>query len=90
MGNRKQGDINWGIVGTGWVCREFVEGLKHVSGARLAGVCSRSFANAKAFAQQTGATNVYADISQLVSDAGIDVVYIGTPNSLHAEQCCAA
>jgi predicted dehydrogenase len=90
MGNRKQGDINWGIVGTGWVCREFVEGLKHVSGARLAGVCSRSFANAKAFAQQTGATNAYADISQLVSDAGIDVVYIGTPNSLHAEQCCAA
>lgn len=90
MANRKYGDINWGIVGTGWVCRDFVEGLKHVSGARLAGVCSRSIANAQAFAQQTGATNAYADISQLLSDASIDVVYIGTPNSLHAEQCCAA
>jgi predicted dehydrogenase len=90
MANQKQGGINWGIVGTGWVCREFVEGLKHVSGARLAGVCSGSFANAKTFAQQTGAKNAYADMSQLVSDASIDVVYIGTPNSLHAEQCCAA
>ena len=59
-------------------------------GARIAGVCSRLIANARAFAQHTGAKNAYADVSQLVADPAVDVVYIGTPNSLHAEQCCAA
>jgi predicted dehydrogenase len=86
--NRQQ--INWGIIGSGWACREFAEGLKLVPGAQLDGVCSRSSANAEAFAQHFGATRVYSDISQLVADPGIHAVYIGTPNSLHAEHCCAA
>jgi len=85
-----RGDINWGIIGSGWACRDFAEGLKHVPGARLAGVCSRSSANAQAFAQRTGAARVYTGVSELVADPSINVVYVGTPNSLHAEHCCAA
>ena len=57
-------------------------------------MCSRSSANAEAFAQRSGATTVYAGVSQLVAESGIGAVYIGavyigTPNSLPADHCCA-
>jgi predicted dehydrogenase len=79
---------SWGFIGAGWVARDFAEGLRHIPGARLAAVCSRS--TARAFAERFGAARHYADVDALVSDEEVDVVYVATPHSLHAEHCLAA
>lgn len=80
--------VNWGIVGCGWAAGDFAEGLRSVPDARLAAVCARR--SAAAFAERFGVPHHYDSVSGLVGDGDVDVVYVATPNSLHAEQCLAA
>ena len=80
--------INWGIVGSGWVAGDFAQGLLHVPGARLAAVCARK--GAPDFAKRHSVARSYTKVAELVADPEIDIVYIATPNHLHAGQSCAA
>ena len=53
-------------------------------------MCSRSLDRAKAFAEKHGAASGYDDYTQMLHDPNVDVVYIASPNGLHAEQALAA
>jgi 1,5-anhydro-D-fructose reductase (1,5-anhydro-D-mannitol-forming) len=64
--------------------------LTRAEGTRLAAVCSRDLARAEEVARQFGFARAYDSYQQLLSDDGVDAVYICTPNSLHAEQTIAA
>ena len=77
--------INWGLAGCGWVAGDFAEGLRHVPDARLGAVCARE--TAPAFAARFGVPRHYRTVGELAADPEIDVVYVSTPNSLHAEHC---
>jgi predicted dehydrogenase len=77
--------IGWGIVATGKIAQRFAQNLQVTPGARIAAVGSRTLASAQAFvdeyaAQDTRARGSYAE---LVADPSVDVVYIGTPHSMH-------
>jgi predicted dehydrogenase len=77
--------IRWGILGTGKIARAFATALQQTPGAQLAGVASRSLASAQAFGADFGTTGCYGSYQALADAPDIDIIYIGTPHPLHAE-----
>ncbi|RSX54420.1 oxidoreductase [Bifidobacterium goeldii] len=52
-------------------------------------VAARSKDRAEAFAAQYGIKQAYGSYDELLADPAVDLVYIATPHSLHAEQAIA-
>src|SRR5512133_2324128 len=77
----------WGVLATGRIARSFATDLRHVPGARLGAVGSRSPGSAEAFAREYGdaSTRAHSSYEALVADPDIDVVYVASPHSLHLE-----
>ena len=76
--------VRWGILGTGRIARAFANALKDTPDAVLAGVGSRALPGAQAFAAEFGGT-AYGSYEELVGAQDIDLVYIGTPHPMHAD-----
>jgi predicted dehydrogenase len=82
--------IGWGIVGTGRVADTSVApGIAKLPDAELVASVGRDPAKARAFAQQHGG-RAYDTYEELLADDAVDVVYVATPNALHADQVVAA
>lgn len=77
--------LRWGILGTGQIARAFAVGLRDAPGAKLVAVGSRNASSAQAFADEFGIQNAYGDYESLTAAPDIDVIYIATPHSAHAE-----
>ena len=75
----------WGIVGTGRISATTVGDLHLAENVDLVAVASRTAANAEAFAAEHGVPRAYGDYDALFADEDVDVVYLGTPISTHAE-----
>jgi len=85
--------VRWGILGTGAIARQFVEGLGVLPEAEVLAVGSRSEASAERFAGERGIPRRYASYEDLAADPDLDVVYVATPHPFHAENaelCLAA
>jgi predicted dehydrogenase len=82
--------VRWGIIGTGKISRAFANALKDTPGAVLAAVASRSPDTAEAFGWEFGAQAAYGNYQQLVDSPDVDLVYIGTPHTMHAENALMA
>ncbi|KWX67912.1 Gfo/Idh/MocA family protein [Mycobacterium sp. NAZ190054] len=83
--------IGWGLIGIGVLADlSIAPAVDGDSAAHLAAVCSRSGERAKAFAAKHGAAAAYDDYPQMLADPGVDVVYIASPNALHAPHTLAA
>ena len=84
------GPIRWGILGTGGIARAFAQGLAETPGAVLAAVGSRTLPSAQAFAGEFGAHAAYGSYAELAGANGVDIIYIGTPHPMHAENAMLA
>jgi predicted dehydrogenase len=82
--------IRWGILGTGGIARAFASALMDTPGAQLAAVGSRSMASAQAFAGDFGSPRCYGSYQALADAPEIDIIYIGTPHPLHAQNALMA
>ncbi|MCY4581427.1 MAG: Gfo/Idh/MocA family oxidoreductase [Chloroflexi bacterium] len=83
--------IGWGIVSTGrHPDTKMAPAINEAEDASLAAVMSRDIGRAEAFAQKHGAATAYDDLDALLRDPAVDVVYIASPNALHAEQTVRA
>jgi 1,5-anhydro-D-fructose reductase (1,5-anhydro-D-mannitol-forming) len=83
--------IGWAIVGTGWAASDLVgPAITADTQSELVAVVSRDAARAQAFAIAHGAERAYSDYESMLNDPRVEIVYIGTPNALHAEQTIAA
>lgn len=82
--------VRWGILGTGKISRAFAAALKDTPGAVLAGVASRTGENAEVFGREFGAAASYGSYQQLADAGDIDIIYIGTPHPMHAENALMA
>lgn len=80
--------IRLGTVGTSAICDGFIAGAKLTGKIELAAVYSRSIVSAKAFAEKHGCKKWFCDLLQMAQSGLIEAVYIASPNSCHAEQCC--
>lgn len=88
------GPLSLAIIGTNWITNSFVQSAHESKRFNLVAVYSRSLDTARKFISETpsiadaSSVKSYDDIKSMLSDssAGIDVVYIASPNSLHYEQ----
>ena len=76
--------FRWGILGTGDIAGQFVEGLEAAPGAEILAVGSRTGDSAQRFAQRRGIPRRYASYEDLAADPDVDVVYVATPHPFHA------
>jgi predicted dehydrogenase len=77
--------VRWGILSTGMIAHKFANGLKAVPQAELVAVGSRSQESADAFGDEFDVPRRHASYEALAADEDVDVVYVATPHSFHAE-----
>jgi len=73
--------VGWGIVGYGWVARDYMAPAIREAGHRLVAVCDPS-PESRAAAAGQGARG-HADLDAFLADPEVEAVYIATPNHLH-------
>ena len=72
-----------GIIGTGWIAEKAAITLRGLNDIEAYAVGSRTKETAEAFAAKWGVKKTYGSYSELIADADVDLVYIGTPHSHH-------
>ena len=82
--------VRWGIVGTGAIAHAVAGDFQFVPGAELAGVASRTRANALQFAAQHDVRLAFGSYREMLESPDIDVVYIATPHPQHRDIALAA
>jgi 1,5-anhydro-D-fructose reductase (1,5-anhydro-D-mannitol-forming) len=83
--------LGWTILGTAGIAdRAIAPAIEQIDGADLVAVLSRDQARGKEFARKHGAPRVFTDYNELLADKDVDIVYVATPNALHADQVVAA
>jgi 1,5-anhydro-D-fructose reductase (1,5-anhydro-D-mannitol-forming) len=83
--------VRWGIIGLGRIAdTEIAPAITASSHGVLHGVVSRDQGRADAFAARHGAARALTSYKNLLTDPGVDAVYIATPNALHPDQVVAA
>ncbi len=84
------------MIGAGFIARWFAEAVAGEPGAQIVAVTSAHRERAAAFAAEHGIAHAYASLKEMLaahgpgSPAPIDVVHVGSPNSLHAQHAIAA
>jgi 1,5-anhydro-D-fructose reductase (1,5-anhydro-D-mannitol-forming) len=83
--------LGWGVVGTGWIAGDqMAPAIGKSLDAEFVAVVSRDQARGQEFADTHGAARALTSYEDLLADGDVDVVYIGTPNALHADEVVAA
>ncbi len=82
--------IKLAIIGSNWITDQFIEAAIASGRYQLSAVYSRSLDKAQQFAQKYLAANpnlqCFNDLELLGRSEDVDVVYIASPNALHAPQ----
>lgn len=81
--------VRWGILGAGSIAKTFVGDLQ-AQGLEVGAVGARDAARAAEFAAEFSLPASYGSYEELVDASDIDVIYIATPQSFHAEQALLA
>ena len=76
------GKVKTGLIGCGKVGHTHATALSTLPESNFVAVCDKDFARARAFADQYRA-KAYADVPEMVADAGVQAVVICTPHPLH-------
>ena len=82
--------VRWGVVGTGDIANSVAPEFRHVDGAELVAVGSRSAQRAQAFAAAHGVPRAHGSYRDLLADGEVDAVYIATPHRQHHAVALAA
>lgn len=82
--------LRWGILGPGWIADKFVAALRAETMQAVVAVGSRSETRAADFAQKWDVPAVYTSYEDLVAADDVDVIYVATPHSHHAEHALLA
>lgn len=77
--------VNWGIIGTGRIAKEFAKDLATVTNANCYAVASRSHEKAVDFTEEFHFEKSYGSYEALVKDPNVDAVYIAVPHTFHYE-----
>ncbi|MDV5168956.1 Gfo/Idh/MocA family oxidoreductase [Photobacterium rosenbergii] len=78
--------IRLGVIGTNWITDRFISAALSSGQYHLTAVYSRTQEKAAEFASKYGKVECFDSLDELANSDVIDVVYIASPNSLHAPQ----
>jgi predicted dehydrogenase len=82
--------LGWGIIGTGGVADSSVApAIAKLDDGELVACVARVPEKGRAFAEKHGG-RAYDTYEEMLADDAVAVVYIGTPNALHADEVVAA
>lgn len=82
--------VRWGMVGLGWVAKDFVApALMASASADIVAWLGSSPAKGHAFAQRFQVPETHHDLRELMQNPNVDAVYITLPNALHREAVLA-
>ena len=84
----KIGDVNVGIVGSGYIAERFAAEARHVAGARVMAVYNPRMEAARDFADRWGLLGAFNSIDEMFRH--VDAVYIASPCRFHEAQMMAA
>jgi 1,5-anhydro-D-fructose reductase (1,5-anhydro-D-mannitol-forming) len=80
------GSVRWGLIGSsGFAAAVFAPALRN-AGQNLLGAAGSTAEGSAVFAARHGVPRTYDSVAALLSDPDIDIVWIASPNHLHAEQ----
>jgi predicted dehydrogenase len=82
--------LRWGILAPGDIAKDFVHAVHTHTDQRVVAVASRSLDRAREFATKHGIDRAYGDHEQLVTDPGVDIVYVASPHSEHKRMALLA
>ena len=82
--------VKWGILGTGKIAKRFMQAAFYVPDAQVVAVGSREQHTADQFGAQFGVPKRYGSYDALIGDPEVEIVYVATPHTLHAENTLAA
>jgi len=82
--------LRWGVLAPGRIAGAFVWALHHHTDQRVHSVASRDLERARSFAATYEVPRAHGSYEQLVSDPGIDIVYVASPHSEHKRQALLA
>jgi 1,5-anhydro-D-fructose reductase (1,5-anhydro-D-mannitol-forming) len=83
--------LGWALVGTATLADiSIAPAVTAQPHSRLSAVLSRDLDRAQSFAEKHGVAAAYDDYAAMLADPDVDVVYIASPNALHAKQTLAA
>ncbi|MDR2008540.1 MAG: Gfo/Idh/MocA family oxidoreductase [Alphaproteobacteria bacterium] len=74
--------LKFGIVGAGFIVKEFLENVKLLPKVSVAGIYSRTYANAVEIAKAHEIPNVYSNFEDLLK-SDVDAIYVATQNNTH-------
>jgi predicted dehydrogenase len=81
--------LRWGILATGWIADLFVRDLQ-LTGRQVTAVGSRTQRGADSFAKRFNIPKAHGSYEALVSDHDVDIIYVATPNPMHADNALMA
>ena len=83
--------MRWAVLGTGYVSRKFVLGLRALGRLpEVTVVASRDIDRARRFAADFNVATATCDYEAAVASADVDVVYVATPPSVHCAHALLA
>jgi predicted dehydrogenase len=77
--------IRWGILGPGHIANSFAKDLRLIQNGKLMAVASRDLERAINFAKEYEAPFAFGSYGELFECPEVDVIYIATPHTYHAE-----
>jgi predicted dehydrogenase len=77
--------MRYGVVGTGWIAKSFIDGARLLCNADFATVYSRTEESGGKFAAENGISTVYTDFDRF-ANGDFEAAYVASPNRLHYEQ----
>ena len=77
--------MRYGVIGTGWIAKSFIDGTRMLTDSQFAAVYSRTAESGKKFADENKIETVFTDINEFAL-GDFDAVYIASPNRFHYEQ----
>lgn len=81
--------VSFATIGTSPISNDFIEVINASGATTYVGTLSRDAERARAFTTERGGTQSFTSLEELAAAPGIDAVYIGSPNALHASQALA-
>lgn len=75
----------WAILGTGGIARGTIADLRATENVEVVAIASRTWAQAEAFAQEFNIPGIFGSYMAAITSPDIDVVYVCTPHSTHAD-----
>lgn len=83
--------LGWGLIGASTIAREWmIPAINAHPDSRVVGVMSSSQERGERYAKENGIPQAYSHIDDLLTDPGVDVVYISTTNERHKDETLLA